>query len=212
MYLWFFIVDTIICYKYTYNFKTFCLRQYWDWHISWFHTDNDFMAKIGGHHGFWSPFWYVKVFVTSITVFVILRNIYLEINCVYLWWLDVEIQKFLFLFFRHFLRDNHFGNAPEEGVNPQIFIWTFQILIILALSIQKNICPFIWIWWVWMTGLPIVSGLCLNSLFSRIFTRGNFSPYRPRCRYSAVNFLQNPHNRHPIARPWGRGMGCLLLF
>ena len=30
------------------------------------------------------------------------------------------------------------------------------------------------------------------------------------CRYDAVNFLQNSHNRHPIARPWGRGMGCLL--
>ena len=31
-----------------------------------------------------------------------------------------------------------------------------------------------------------------------------------RCRYNAVNFLQNYHNRHPIARPWGRGMGGLL--
>ena len=31
-----------------------------------------------------------------------------------------------------------------------------------------------------------------------------------RCRYNAVNFLQNTHNRHPIARPWGRDMGCLL--
>ena len=30
------------------------------------------------------------------------------------------------------------------------------------------------------------------------------------CRYNAVNFLQNHHNRHPIAGPWGRGMGCLL--
>ena len=30
-----------------------------------------------------------------------------------------------------------------------------------------------------------------------------------QCRYNAVNFLQNPHNRHPIARPWGRDMGCL---
>ena len=34
--------------------------------------------------------------------------------------------------------------------------------------------------------------------------------YTVRCRYNAVNFLQNPHNRHPIARPWGWGMGCLL--
>ena len=31
-----------------------------------------------------------------------------------------------------------------------------------------------------------------------------------RCRYNGVNFLQNPHKRHPIARPLGRNMGCLL--
>ena len=31
-----------------------------------------------------------------------------------------------------------------------------------------------------------------------------------RCRYNAVYFLQNPHNRHPIARPWGRAMRYLL--
>ena len=32
-----------------------------------------------------------------------------------------------------------------------------------------------------------------------------------RCRYNAVNFLHNPHDRHPIARPWGRAMGCLSV-
>ena len=31
-----------------------------------------------------------------------------------------------------------------------------------------------------------------------------------RCRYNAVNFLTNIHKRHPIARPLGRGNGCLL--
>ena len=31
-----------------------------------------------------------------------------------------------------------------------------------------------------------------------------------RCRYNAVNFLQNPHTRHPIAHPWGWGMRCRL--
>ena len=31
-----------------------------------------------------------------------------------------------------------------------------------------------------------------------------------RCRYNAVNFLQNSHEKPPIARPVGRGMGCLL--
>ena len=28
-----------------------------------------------------------------------------------------------------------------------------------------------------------------------------------RCRYNAVNFISNPQNRHPIARPWGRVIG-----
>ena len=30
-----------------------------------------------------------------------------------------------------------------------------------------------------------------------------------RCCYNAVNFLTNIHLRHPIARPLGRGMGCV---
>ena len=31
-----------------------------------------------------------------------------------------------------------------------------------------------------------------------------------RCCYNAVNFQKNIHKRHTIARPLGRGMGCLL--
>ena len=31
-----------------------------------------------------------------------------------------------------------------------------------------------------------------------------------QCRYNAVYYLKIPHNRHPIARPWGRDMECLL--
>ena len=31
-----------------------------------------------------------------------------------------------------------------------------------------------------------------------------------QCRYNAVNFLKNIQKRHPLARPLGRGMGCLL--
>ena len=34
--------------------------------------------------------------------------------------------------------------------------------------------------------------------------------YTVWCGYSAVNFLLNPHKGHPIARPWGWSMGCLL--
>ena len=36
--------------------------------------------------------------------------------------------------------------------------------------------------------------------------------YTMRCRYNAVNFLQNYHNGHPIARPWGRGIRCILWW
>ena len=35
-------------------------------------------------------------------------------------------------------------------------------------------------------------------------------PITVRCRYNAVNFLQNIHKRHHTARPTGRGMGCFL--
>ena len=31
-----------------------------------------------------------------------------------------------------------------------------------------------------------------------------------QCRYNAVNFFTNIYKRHPIARPLGQGMGCLL--
>ena len=34
--------------------------------------------------------------------------------------------------------------------------------------------------------------------------------YTVGCCYNAVNVLENPHKRHLIARPLGRGMGCLL--
>ena len=39
---------------------------------------------------------------------------------------------------------------------------------------------------------------------------GRSCNYTVRCRYNAVNFLTNIHKRHPIARPLGRGMGCIL--
>ena len=39
-----------------------------------------------------------------------------------------------------------------------------------------------------------------------------YCAHAARCRYNAVNFLQNLGNRHSIARLWGRDMGCLLWF
>ena len=31
-----------------------------------------------------------------------------------------------------------------------------------------------------------------------------------KSRYNNADCLQNTHKRHPIARPWGQAMGCLL--
>ena len=36
--------------------------------------------------------------------------------------------------------------------------------------------------------------------------------YTVQCRFKVVNLLPNLHNRHPIAHPWGGGMGSLLWF
>ena len=49
---------------------------------------------------------------------------------------------------------------------------------------------------------------CHKTLFTIIIPAGNQDTMQ-RC-YNVVNFLPNPHKRHPIARPWGWAMGCLL--
>ena len=47
----------------------------------------------------------------------------------------------------------------------------------------------------------------------RIFQRiSTWFCYTVQCHYNTVNFLQYPHNRHPITCPLGQGMGCLLCF
>ena len=46
---------------------------------------------------------------------------------------------------------------------------------------------------------------CLNEW------RRNSLPHTVRCRYNAVNIVKNIHERHPIARPLGRGMGVSFV-
>ena len=38
----------------------------------------------------------------------------------------------------------------------------------------------------------------------------HYQKYTAQRRYDAINFLENLHNRHPIVRPWGPDIGCLL--
>ena len=81
--------------------------------------------------------------------------------------------------------------------------------------------------------MALIQTLYFNTLNAGLFFRGNkntlpfpfvswhwdgSSDWNPsswktstvQCCYNTVNFLQIPHNRHPIAQPWGWGMGCLL--
>ena len=88
-------------------------------------------------------------------------------------------------------------NTCDYAANTTAYIW-----------LPNNVCP----WFFHCLAIQLLHWPCCWS--RNIPSR----PSRPdistrntvRCRYNAVNFLQNNHNRHPIARPWGRDMGCLL--
>ena len=59
---------------------------------------------------------------------------------------------------------------------------------------------------------PCYPGCCWRRDVSKSLTLGYLNKVldRVRCRHNAVNFLINSHNTQNIARPWGRGMGCVL--
>ena len=49
-----------------------------------------------------------------------------------------------------------------------------------------------------------------NTIFLILFKEVSLLKSTVRCRYNAVSFLQNSHERHSIARPSGQGMRCRL--
>ena len=73
------------------------------------------------------------------------------------------------------------GNAYHKGP----VTWNF---IFVDISLKNYICR-------WCCNVMIHVMICQHTV---------------RCRYNAVNFLTKNHKRHPIARPLGRGMVCLL--
>ena len=91
--------------------------------------------------------------------------------------------------------------------------WCFYVLVLYSKPVP-----------VWFLPLEQVSFVSIQTpairYAYRLHSRYDFSIFRlivtplitGHChyRYNAVNFLQNIHERHPIARPSGRGMGCLL--
>ena len=54
-------------------------------------------------------------------------------------------------------------------------------------------------------------GLCFSVVMSLFLDDPHdIFTHTLQCCYSAVNFLQNINKKHPLARPEGRAMGCLL--
>ena len=49
-----------------------------------------------------------------------------------------------------------------------------------------------------------------NATIDVVLLSANSPDIDIQCLYNALNFLTNIHERHPIAHPLGRGMGCLL--
>ena len=57
----------------------------------------------------------------------------------------------------------------------------------------------------------LVQKVCLISAWIYITVSHKIvGPHTVWCCYNLVEFLRNSHSRHPIARLWGPGMGCLL--
>ena len=76
------------------------------------------------------------------------------------------------------------GNTVEFSYRMVSFL---QNTLKIIGRVQKPVCvlPLLFLWWIHTTVW---------------------------CRYNTINFLQNTHERHPIACPSGQGMGCLLWF
>ena len=142
VYLWFFIVSIIICYKCIWHFKSlyFCtIKVISKWHINLIRRINDCLANIGEHFGFWGLSWYVNFLKTNLIEFVILKKYTSRSKfCISLiiGSCDMEIPIFRFLVF---FGGSHFENTPGEGVHTKILTPTLHIHIIWALSIQKDI-------------------------------------------------------------------------
>ena len=67
-------------------------------------------------------------------------------------------------------------------------------------------------WAYWPSWRRLVQSRPRGRLISNVYTTNSSGTLLStvRCRYNAVNFITNIHKRHPMARPLGRGMGCLL--
>ena len=72
----------------------------------------------------------------------------------------------------------------------------------MMLFINTSLCVRLWSQWVrFQTGLRDGTQKVMGYFHNIV-----------RCRYNAVNFLQNPHHRHPIASPFGLRLVDIIMI
>ena len=84
----------------------------------------------------------------------------------------------------------------QNDIYASVSVWAAHI---------HNFHSMLWLWFC-------LNNLCKIRWKGRIILTKYQSYYENtvQCHHKAVNFLQNIYKRHPIARPSGRGMWCLL--
>ena len=105
------------------------------------------------------------------------------------------------------------GNSPVTGEFPSQRSVTRSLMFSLICALNKRLSKQSWGWWFVTPSRPLWRHCNLQSV--DIYPQQSTTKRRlctVRCRYNTFNFLRNPHQRQPIARPLGRDMGCLLWF
>ena len=90
------------------------------------------------------------------------------------------------------------GNSPVPGEFPTQRLMTQSFDVYFDLRPIKRLSKQSWIWWFETSSRPLWRH------------RNGRWEASVRCRYNAINILQNINKRDPIACPSGRGMWCLL--
>ena len=101
----------------------------------------------------------------------------------------------------NYLKYNYFLDC--DGIdNVTLRLWKFWFLLITQCRRRG--------WWYLVPHCSSDNGLTSNRIMASDGQHPASWVNTMQCHYNSVNFLPNPHNRHPIARPWGPGMGFLL--
>ena len=88
---------------------------------------------------------------------------------------------------------------PVYHFYSRLLYWQCDNFMIVLVSMQL-------LWKLWIKSI----GIWLQQHAVNLESYECFFGYTVRCRYDEVNLIPNPRKLHPIARPLGRCIGCIL--